>query len=728
VTQLRKVHRVLMSNKSGGASRLHATPKITGAPPNPPARGGPSSQSSKSGGLLPNATSKPTGGPAPKPPAFQSSKSGGAPPNANSITTAVAGVALPIPPARLSPEDVYAAIRTQVEYYFGDENYRHDTYLRGLEQGGGWIDIKDLLGFAKLRHLATSVVKVVRSFQALLPERSRVVELDAKLPRVRRLPLEGRMSDYILQRLSHKSFSRDLELQLLAERHAGWVPLSAILGSAKAVAILRKFDMDSPAMAKAAETRVVAHARAQSEFTVSGDGRSVRLCSLATLVQRQIEHYFSDSNLQTDRLMQEQTAASTEGFIALEDIMSFQRLRSMLLPETPIECVSDALRSSTVLELSRDARAVRRRDHSQLSALALAPTAAASTPAVQQRPGQPSWQPQPVASTYDFLPRPLRAVSAHASAFSVLQFNVLADFLARTAQHTYCDRRYVKWEYRRQLLVDGVKRALPDLLCLQEVQGKPGAAAADSHLSQLIEQLRPLGYQAASYALRMDRDGRPHKDLSLGNAVIFNAHVFEPADPPPGESEYRGRVSLGQLVRTQCERLALAKSEQRRAAQHYAPAWATQAAAWARLRHKQSRRTVLVVSCHIACCFETPEVQVAQVSALLEFVRRLAARGDDVVLSGDFNSKPESGVYQLCTEGCLPADHVDANATPDGSSAQPAPQLCDPNVGFLSGLDLQSAYYQCDRTEPALTNKLPSFEGSFCVLLACRCRAPQLVL
>jgi endonuclease/exonuclease/phosphatase family metal-dependent hydrolase len=136
----------------------------------------------------------------------------------------------------------------------------------------------------------------------------------------------------------------------------------------------------------------------------------------------------------------------------------------------------------------------------------------------------------------------------------------------------------------------------------------------------------------------------------------------------------------------------------------------------------------LVVSCHIACCFETPEVQVAQVSALLEFVKRLAARGDDVVLSGDFNSKPESGVYQLCTEGYLPADHVDANATPDGSSAQPAPQLCDPNVGFSSGLSLQSAYWQCDGVEPALTNKLPSFEGSFCVLLACRCRAPQLVL
>ena len=609
-----------------------------------------------------------------------------------------------------STEDVYAAIRAQIEFYFGDQNYARDKYLQGLEDASGWVDIKALLAFPKLKVIAgDSATRVVRSFQAL-PERSRVVELDAKFPqRVRRLRLEQRINDYIFHRLSHKNFSRDLELQLLAECNSGWVPLESILRTADAVAIFRNagIELGSSKMFTDALSAAVLAARASQpsscEFVVSDDGASVRLCSLANLVRRQIEYYFSDSNFPTDRFLQEQTAASVEGFIALELIISFPRLRSVLLPDTPVECVADALRSSTFLELSSDACAVRRRDYCHAGSAPPLTFPVTVAPPPEQR------LPQGPRPSYEFLPQSWPTIGARASTFSVLQFNLLADFLARTSQHAYCDRRFVTWDYRRQLLVAGIRRLRerPDLICLQEVQGRPGPPTADCHLPQLLEALEPLGYHSASYALRVDRAGRPDAGLSLGNAIIFNAHTFEPAEPPPGESTWRGRVGLAQLVRAQCERLA--PSEQRCASEHYAPKWATQAVAWARLRHKRTGRTVFVVSCHIACCFDTPEVQVAQVSALLEFIQsRNAARHDDVVLAGDFNSKPDSGVYQLCTEGNLPADHDDANASPMGQRA--APQLCDAR-GFVSGVKLQSAYRQCTGAEPLLTNKIPSFQG-----------------
>ena len=71
----------------------------------------------------------------------------------------------------------------------------------------------------------------------------------------------------------------------------------------------------------------------------------------------------------------------------------------------------------------------------------------------------------------------------------------------------------------------------------------------------------------------------------------------------------------------------------------------------------------------------------------------------DVVLCGDFNSTPDSGLYQLLAKGSFPPDHTHA------APADPAlPAILAPAGLLLHGLGLCSAYAMACGAEPTATN------------------------
>lgn len=41
----------------------------------------------------------------------------------------------------------------QVEYYFGDDNYRHDRFLRKQEDGAGYVPLSVVCEFKKIKDL-----------------------------------------------------------------------------------------------------------------------------------------------------------------------------------------------------------------------------------------------------------------------------------------------------------------------------------------------------------------------------------------------------------------------------------------------------------------------------------------------------------------------------------------------------------------------------------------------
>lgn len=87
-------------------------------------------------------------------------------------------------------------------------------------------------------------------------------------------------------------------------------------------------------------------------------------------VIRQVEFYFSDSNLPRDSFLRNTISESEDGMVSLALICSFSRMRSHLglgdvkadgIPEDTVNAVADTLRSSDFLKISEDGKKVGRK-------------------------------------------------------------------------------------------------------------------------------------------------------------------------------------------------------------------------------------------------------------------------------------------------------------------------------------------------------------------------------
>ncbi|KAJ6844787.1 la protein 1-like [Iris pallida] len=86
-------------------------------------------------------------------------------------------------------------------------------------------------------------------------------------------------------------------------------------------------------------------------------------------ILRQVEFYFSDSNLPRDNFLKKTVQESDDGLVSLGLICSFTRMRNHLglgnvkaeeIPEETVAAVSEALRKSTLLKVSEDGKRIGR--------------------------------------------------------------------------------------------------------------------------------------------------------------------------------------------------------------------------------------------------------------------------------------------------------------------------------------------------------------------------------
>ncbi|CAL9227753.1 unnamed protein product [Arabidopsis halleri] len=89
----------------------------------------------------------------------------------------------------------------------------------------------------------------------------------------------------------------------------------------------------------------------------------------AKTVLRQVEFYFSDSNLPIDDFLKKTVTESEDGLVSLALICSFSKMRGYLklgdskgddIPEDTIKAVADTLRTSSALKISEDGKKVGR--------------------------------------------------------------------------------------------------------------------------------------------------------------------------------------------------------------------------------------------------------------------------------------------------------------------------------------------------------------------------------
>lgn len=100
---------------------------------------------------------------------------------------------------------------------------------------------------------------------------------------------------------------------------------------------------------------------------------------------------------------------------------------------------------------------------------------------------------------------------SHANAmFTLMSWNLVAQYDATQHNFPKCPARFLTWEYRSELFIHTVLNLKPHVVCIQEIE--------EDRLGPLSERMRTIGYGcAASFASRPVRHGLP----IVGVATFF---------------------------------------------------------------------------------------------------------------------------------------------------------------------------------------------------------------
>lgn len=233
---------------------------------------------------------------------------------------------------------------------------------------------------------------------------------------------------------------------------------------------------------------------------------------------------------------------------------------------------------------------------------------------------------------------------------TVVSFNVLADlYVARCmdgAMFGHCAPTHLNPNYRQRLVLDELLRYSGDILCLQEVEWWSFEHYLEPHL-------RAFGFRG--------RHDAKHGQSVEGCATFYRTTVFSEVCCE--------RVSMRNAARD---------SEYADLFDPYLDAKETAAvfrrittcAQFTLLASKcikpgQPARHVLVINTHLFYHPDAPHVRNVTVAVLLRAAQRILAKFSpfaSVVMCGDFNSYPDTGVVEYLLTGRLGAAHRDWNA------------------------------------------------------------------
>jgi CCR4-NOT transcription complex subunit 6 len=232
-------------------------------------------------------------------------------------------------------------------------------------------------------------------------------------------------------------------------------------------------------------------------------------------------------------------------------------------------------------------------------------------------------------------------------AVKLLNWNVLADIYATEQQFEYCPGWALSWDYRKHLILKQIAAIDADVVCLQEVQ-------SDHFEADLLPALKMFGF-GHIYAAKT-KGLFTNKYTSEGCCVLYKMSRFQKLEHfvlefdkqaaervagtggSGGDAEVNAR--LNRLSRGNVALLVLLED----------------------LRH--GRRPLGIVTTHVTADVDAGDVKLWQAQCLLENIQQWASplrHGGPLplVLCGDFNSTPDSPVYELLTTGQLVQGHVE---------------------------------------------------------------------
>jgi len=289
--------------------------------------------------------------------------------------------------------------------------------------------------------------------------------------------------------------------------------------------------------------------------------------------------------------------------------------------------------------------------------------------------------------------------------FRIVTYNVLAEIYATQQQYPYCDFWALSWDYRFQNILREVVDACPDVICLQEVQ-------ADHYESHIYNALSDAGFEGVykqktrqSMGLVGKVDGcalfwrRTKFHLVESYSIEFNELAQRQATQVLGMNprsddgvSYLNRLSkdnVAQLVVLELAQLTLATRTNR-----------------------EPINQICIANTHLYSNKDFPDVKLWQTWQLLQELETFVlSRGTNLplMLCGDFNSTPETAVYDLLSRQAVHPGHPDVNVNinEDGNSTNILPDV----LSLTHSFQLGSVYNTVMGEEPRSTNYTTNFKG-----------------
>ncbi|XP_043274609.1 2',5'-phosphodiesterase 12 [Venturia canescens] len=295
--------------------------------------------------------------------------------------------------------------------------------------------------------------------------------------------------------------------------------------------------------------------------------------------------------------------------------------------------------------------------------------------------------------------------------FRFVSYNILADVYASTEYSRdvlfpYCPPYALAIDYRKQLIIKELVGYNSDIICLQEVDSKVFER-------DLFPILSLLGYDGI-----FNRKG---DDLSEGVAIFYNEKRFKKIR---SESRVMGQNVDAPGFNNIWQQINNDIVKERFVGRNTTVQVTV-------LRSKDNPNEILVIgNTHLYFQPDADHIRLLQgfyaLAYLQEIVNQTRASIDDcsrisVILSGDFNSTPDCGIYQLMTTGHVPHYHKDWKSNSaqiienvslshndSFASACGTPQYTNFTVEFADCLDY--IFYQSNNIEVTQVVPFPSKE------------------
>lgn len=305
--------------------------------------------------------------------------------------------------------------------------------------------------------------------------------------------------------------------------------------------------------------------------------------------------------------------------------------------------------------------------------------------------------------------------------FSVLCFNILCEMYATERLYGYTPSWALEWNYRRDLIMTELLKHQADFLCLQEVQ-------TAQYEEYFVPKLGSAGYEGVYYPKsRYKTMNEADRRLVDGCAIFFNKSRYESFGSPVRYSDGHGRYQLVEQHPLEFSTVAMQRPDFKKTDDMFNRVLIrSDIAVICLFENIETGARHVIANAHICWDPKYSDVKLVQVALLVDEVEKVAnnfakypppppSDGSlvkpppmysdgtkiPIIISGDYNSVPGSGVYEFLTNGMLPGDHPDFLSHSYGRYT---------GDGLRHRLGLKSAYAGIG--ELPLTNYTPSFHGA----------------